>query len=237
MRIRRKPRRRRKLAVVGGKRHDLDAARKLHDRVRGGDHQPADVVVRQRAGRGRHPAVGIHDDPCGVRARNASHRQLRVVGDGRADPDDDGVDQRAQAMQVGETGLAIDVVRVSGGGRHPRIDRLAALPDENEVVDRPPLQRTEDILPRLREGTKAAAERCGNQGPRRIRRRIRARTRFTREPRLGGGTSPFAPLGKAPVAHPGYLLPALVSSCHDILLEPGCQRPHEISRRNWNKFR
>src|SRR5262245_64308043 len=58
-----------------------------------------------------------------------------------------------------EARLAIDVMGLSARGRDASVDRLTALPDQNEIVDRSFAQRSEHILPRLRQGTTDAAER------------------------------------------------------------------------------
>jgi len=123
------------LAVVRSNRHHFDAGGKLAGRAGGGDHEPAHTVGRQHARGRRQPAIRIHDNACGVRALDAPHGQLWVVSDGRAYADHDRVDQRPQAVQMGEARLAVDVVRVSGGRGDPGVDRLAALADQNEIVD------------------------------------------------------------------------------------------------------
>ena len=69
-----------------------------------GDHQPADAVVRQHPRGRRQAAARIDDDPRRAWARDAAHRQLRIVGERRADADHHRVDQRAQPVQVGEAG-------------------------------------------------------------------------------------------------------------------------------------
>jgi hypothetical protein len=52
-------------------------------------------------------------------------------------------------VQVGKPGLAIDIMRVAGRGGDAGVERLAALRDEDEVVDRSLPQRPENVLPRL----------------------------------------------------------------------------------------
>ena len=75
----------------------------------------------------RKPAVRIDHHARRVRTGDAADGQLRIVGQRGADADDDGIDQRAQAMQMGEPFGAVDVVRVSAGGGDAGVDRLAAL--------------------------------------------------------------------------------------------------------------
>ena len=67
--------------------------------------------------------------------------ELRIVGERGADPDHHDVDQGTQPVQMGEPGRAIDVVGMAGLGRDPAVERLAELPDHDEVVDRAGLQR------------------------------------------------------------------------------------------------
>jgi len=95
----------------------------------------AHTVGRQHARARRQPPIRIHDDACRVRAPDAPHGQLRIVCDGRAYADHDRVDQRPQAVQMGEAGLAVDVVRVSGERGDAGVDRLPALADQNEIVN------------------------------------------------------------------------------------------------------
>src|SRR5262245_7126380 len=64
-----------------------------------------------------------------------------------------------------EARLAVDVVRVSGRGGDAGVDRLAALADQNEIVDHAFAQRPENVLPGLRQGTIAAAKRFRYRRP------------------------------------------------------------------------
>jgi hypothetical protein len=91
---------------------------------------------------------------------------LRIVCDGRAYADHDCVDQRPQAVQMGKARLAVDVMRVSGERGDAGVDRLAALADQNEIVDGALAQRPENVLPGLRQGTIAGAERFRYRRPR-----------------------------------------------------------------------
>ena len=91
---------------------------------------------------------------------------MRIVRDCSADANHDGIDQGPQTMEVGKAGLAIDVMRVAGGGGDAGIDRLAALPDHHEVVDYPLPQRAENVLPRLGQGTIPPAKRFRYARPR-----------------------------------------------------------------------
>ncbi len=219
------------LAVAACELHDLDLPRKARRRINGGDHQPAHIVSRQHARVAWQSTFGIDDHARGIWTGDPAHGQLRIVGDRGADPDDHRVDQGAQAVQVGEAGFPVDVMGMAGGGCDAGIDGLPALADEHELVDRPVAQRTEDVLPRPGQGLGPVPERRGNRAPRSVTRRavtkdVRSATKGVAfEPTLGLGASRFAPLGKAPIGHPGYLLSEPVSSCHDILQEPGCQRP------------
>ena len=123
IRMRRKPRRRappgwrpaRCCPPASGKRHDLD--RRLAAAFAS---PPAvttsrrDAVVREQPRRRRQPAVGIDHHPRGARTGDPAHGQLRIVGKRGADPDHHRIDQRAQPMQVGEPGRAVDVVGMAG---------------------------------------------------------------------------------------------------------------------------
>ncbi len=159
-------RRRCEPTLVGGERDHLDLGRELGRRAGGGDHKPPDAVGRQRPCARRQSSIGIEDHPRRARARHPPNRQLRIVGDRRAHPDHHRVDQGAQAMQMGKPGLAVDVVRVSGRGGDAGIDRLSALPDDDEVVDRALPQRPENVLPRPGQGTGGVSKRFRNGRPR-----------------------------------------------------------------------
>ena len=49
------------------------------------------------------PSVGIDDDAGRMRPAHPAHREQRIVGERGPDPDDDGVDEGAQPMQMVET--------------------------------------------------------------------------------------------------------------------------------------
>ncbi len=176
-------------AIVRRERHDLDAGRKPRRHAGGRDHEAADAVCRKHARGRRQAAARIDDHSRRARALDAPHRQLRIVRDRRAHSDHDRVDQRPQAVQVGKPGLAIDIMRVAGRRGDAGVERLAALRDQDEVVDRSLPQRPENVLPRLgqRPGTIGAAKRCRHWCPRCVPRNVRS----------------TAPLGEAPVAHRG----------------------------------
>jgi len=52
---------------------------------------------------------------------------------------------------MGEPGLAIYIMGVSGSCRDAGIDRLAALPDHHQLIDDPLPEGTEKFLPRRRQ--------------------------------------------------------------------------------------
>lgn len=70
------------------------------------------IAVQQRQVAGN-TAAGIQHHPCRVSAANVAHGQLRVVGAGGTRADHHGIDQGAQAVQVNQTFMAIDVVGVA----------------------------------------------------------------------------------------------------------------------------
>ena len=70
---------------------------------------------------------GIDDDPRRLRAGDAPHRELGIVGQRRSDPDHHRIDQGPQPVQVGKPRRPIDVVGMSGFGRNPAVQRLADL--------------------------------------------------------------------------------------------------------------
>ena len=90
---------------------------------------------------------------------------VRVIRERGADPDHNDIDQRAQAVQVGEAGRAIDVVRRACGGRDPGVDRLTELADNDESVGGSLPEWPKDFLPGCGEGPVRLAEHSRNVGP------------------------------------------------------------------------
>ena len=133
---RRKDRRRRDLPVGLGHADDLDV------RTAAAAWRPRAVTTRRRTpssarslALGRQPSAGIDHHPRRVRAGDAPHRELRIVGERRADPDHHRIDQGAQPVQMGEPRRPVDVVRMAGFGRDPAVERLADLADHDQIVD------------------------------------------------------------------------------------------------------
>ena len=60
--------------------------------------------------------------------------QPRIVRECRPDPDDHGIDQGAQPVQMRQPGRSVDVVRMSSRGGDAAIERLAELADDHHVV-------------------------------------------------------------------------------------------------------
>src|SRR5205823_3078031 len=87
-----------------------------------------------------------------LRTSDLSDRQLRIVGQRRSNADHDNIDQCAQPVQMFDAGRTVDILRVACRGRDPTIERLADLPDDEEIVHRPDAQRAEQIRPGLRQG-------------------------------------------------------------------------------------
>lgn len=93
--------------------------------------------------------VGIDDHPRRLKRRargGLPHRQLRVIGKGCSNADHDGVDQRAQAVQVNDARRTIDVVGMAVDGGDSAIEGLPYLPNDywgagaaldQRAIDRP----------------------------------------------------------------------------------------------------
>lgn len=75
----------------------------------------------------RDPAVRIEDDAHRVRSRAGAHRQLGIVRDGGARPDDHRVGQGAKTVQMAAVLLAGDIVGVTGPGRDETVQALSEL--------------------------------------------------------------------------------------------------------------
>ena len=131
-----------------------------------GHHQAAHAIVGQKLGAGRQPPAGVDDDPRRLRAGDAPHRELRIVGQRGSDPDHHRVHQGAQPMQMGEPRRPIDVVGMSGFGRNPAVQRLADLRDHHQFIDPPVPQRPEQLLPRAPAAGRSAPETLRERGSR-----------------------------------------------------------------------
>ena len=99
---------RRDMSVYRRQSEYLDAGKLATRALRHHDNSARAVVGEQAGGR-RKPAARIDDDARRIGAGDVTNRQSRVVRERAADPDDDGVDQRAQPMQMRETGRSVDV--------------------------------------------------------------------------------------------------------------------------------
>jgi len=144
---RRQDRGRRDRAIGRRQAYALDPARQRGPRALRRDRQAADAVVGEHARIGVHPAARIDH---GARRRwpaDVPHGELRIIGQRGADPDHDHVDQRAQPMQMGESGGPVDVVGMTGLGGDAAVERLAELPDDDQIVDGAGLERPEPLLP------------------------------------------------------------------------------------------
>ena len=92
-------------------------------------------------------------------------RQLRIIGKRRSNADHDYVDQRTQPVQMLDAGRTVDVLRMASRRRYPAVERLADLPDHNEIVDRPVPQRAEQIRPALRQRLLSATKKLDKALP------------------------------------------------------------------------
>jgi hypothetical protein len=72
---------------------------------------------------------------------------LRIVSTCSLDPNDDGINQRSQAMKMFERGGAIDVMRSAGCGCHSAVERLADLASNHEIVDLSLAQGSKNLFP------------------------------------------------------------------------------------------
>ncbi len=114
----------------------FDPVRRRTSRCARRDQQASHAVGGEYLRTKARTALGIDDDARRLRTGHAPHRQLRIVGDDRADADHHGVDERPQAMQMGKPGGPVDVARVTGDGGGAPVERLSDLADHHEIVDR-----------------------------------------------------------------------------------------------------
>jgi hypothetical protein len=127
------------------------------------DHEDRTSILGQDSRIRRQPSVWVDDDPGGVAAGNLADCQLRIVGDDRADPDDNGIDQCPKPMQMQDRLGAIDIAGTAGRGGNSPVERLAKLADDERplaissgdgLVELPKrlscvrIRRTDDVMAR-----------------------------------------------------------------------------------------
>jgi hypothetical protein len=115
------------------------------------DQQPANAVVGEQSGMGSETPPRINDGANRLRTGNLPDRQLRIVGYGRSNTDDDDVNQRTQPMKVLDAGWTVDIFRMARSRRDPTVQRLAKLTHDNQIIHAPLAQGTEEVGPNLRE--------------------------------------------------------------------------------------
>ena len=81
------------MPIGGGQRQNFHPGRRRASRSFRRDQQAADAVTGKNPGAGRKPAVRVDDDARRLRPGDPPHGQLRIVGERRADANDDGIDQ------------------------------------------------------------------------------------------------------------------------------------------------
>lgn len=87
------------------------------------------AVVAQQRQVVRNPASWVKHYPGRIAAANVAYSQLRVVGTGRPCADDHRVNQCAQAVQMDQAFITVDVVGVTAFRRNAAIHALAQLSD------------------------------------------------------------------------------------------------------------
>ena len=131
----------------------------------GGDNKPPRAVCREYPCVGWEPAARIENDTRGARAGDASDGKLRIISDGRPDPDQDRIHQSAEPVQMRQTSGPIDVFGMAGDRRDAAVDGLADLPDHNKVVDRSLPQWPEAVFPWMRQRTGSGSKIAWNLEP------------------------------------------------------------------------
>ena len=89
---------------------DLNAGRRRATCALCRDQQAANTIISEQSRIGAEASPRIDDGTHRLRTRYLSDRQLRVVGEGRSNANDDNVDQRTQPMQVLDAGRTIDIL-------------------------------------------------------------------------------------------------------------------------------
>jgi hypothetical protein len=89
---------------IGSRQRDnLDIGAGCQLRSFRGHQQTADAIGSKNLGARWQPPFWIEHDTRGLWTGDSPHGQFGIVGKRRADADDDGIDQRAQPMQMRET--------------------------------------------------------------------------------------------------------------------------------------
>jgi hypothetical protein len=91
-------------------------------------------VTRQDSRIRRQPPIRVDDHAGGVIAGNRADRQLRIVGDDGADPDDHRIDQCPEPVQMQDRLGTIDVTGIACRCSDTPIERLAKLADDERLV-------------------------------------------------------------------------------------------------------
>lgn len=99
------------------------------------DHQTPDAILVQHPRAPGKTAIGVDHDARRVGAGHMPHGELRIVDNRRSDADDDGIDQRTEAMQMRKPRRAVDIFRVPALCRDTAIERLADLTDDDKIID------------------------------------------------------------------------------------------------------
>ena len=145
----------------------------------------ARAVIGEQAGGRLESAARIDDDARGIGADDVTNRQSRVIRDRAADPDDDGIDEGAQPVQVRETGGAVDVAGTAGRRGDAPVERLADLTNDDEWIGRSAAQRPEHLLPWRRKV--ASKPETSEESPARIRPHRRHAAEHPRRDGPGSG--------------------------------------------------
>jgi len=99
-------------------------------------HHQTRRTVGEQPRAGRQAPARIDDHARRMRSAHPPHRQLRIVGQHRADADHHRIDEGAQPVQMCEPVGTVDVVRVAARRSNAAVERLPDLADDDEIVDR-----------------------------------------------------------------------------------------------------
>jgi hypothetical protein len=100
-----------------------------------------------------------------MRTGHPPDRQLRIIGQRRSNADHDNIDQCTQSVQMFDACRTVDVLGMTGSCRDPAVERLADLAYNDEIVDHPVPQRSEQIRPGLRQGLLSSTKKLNKGFP------------------------------------------------------------------------
>jgi hypothetical protein len=113
----------------------------------------------------RHPPPRIHHNAYRTGAANAADSELWIIRTGGLGPDNDGVNQGSQTMEMRQRSRAVDVARAAGRSCHSAVERLTDLASNHKIIDFPDAQGPKKFFPRGRQWRSERAKQVRHMRP------------------------------------------------------------------------